>query len=258
MRTLIMLHVMPRLQRDQRLTYRDKFIRQTLQWEPLNTIRGHAQNLNIPRETMRRSIRRLVETGWAQIYVQPGTKTPIVLPSMPREEQHLLADQLKIARRELGLVGEGIMKIGLDLIVDDFDFRDNARPREFVTGTGSGRHEIDRLYRRARVGVEFQGRQHVDPDSNLHRDRNSFDEQQIRDYIKAGMCWRHGYKYVEVYAEELQLPQLEGKVRGLLPLRPIDWTSPVVRTYNALCIEYVNTINRNRRKEEEAAAARNR
>lgn len=249
MKTLILLHVMPRLQQDQRLTYRDKFIRQTLQWEPLNTIRGHVQNLNIPRESLRRSVKRLTEAGWVQIYVNPDTKTPIVLPTMPREVEHLLSDQMKIARRELGLVGEGIMKFGLDIVVDDLNFRNNGRPHEFVTGAGSGRYEVDRLYRRAMVAVEFHGRQHVDPDSGLHRDRNSFQEQLVRDYVKAGMCWRHKYKYVEIYAEDLQLQRLVTKLQGMLPLRPIDWNSPIVRTYDGLCIEYLNTVNRGRRKE---------
>ncbi len=114
----------------------------------------------VPRETLRRSIRRLVQLDWAYEVPRAGKVRPMIDRSMPLSVEQAVADELARVRRNVPNLGEWLMKCMFDMIVDDDDYHDNARPPWLVSGVGGGRMEIDRWYRSAEVALEFQGPQH--------------------------------------------------------------------------------------------------
>lgn len=236
---------------DARLTPTDALVWVQLHRNPVNTVAGHGRVLNFRRETLRRSVSRLVELGWAYKTKRPGYHGDVVVPAMPVDVEQLVINELLRVRDEVAFVGEWLMKCVLDLVVDDHDFRDNARLRWLVPGDGSPRLELDRWYRSAKVAVEFNGSQHYRPDTPLHANPEEFRQQQFRDNLKAGLCTRHGIAYVEIAAWELDFEPIMKKLEGLLPLRPIRPERPLVKALSNMCRSYVNTVSREERRRGE-------
>lgn len=235
--------------RDVRLHSTATLVRVQLHHRPINTIVGHARNQNISLPTMRRAIRKLIECGWAYEVQQEDHRSPLIIPWMPPDVEQICMNELELVRGEVGFNGEWYMKCILDLIVDDHDFRDNARPHWLTLGDGSGRLEIDRWYRAAKVAIEFHGTQHYRYDPKFHTSHEAFLEQQVRDNAKIGLFTRQGIRYVEIAATELSFEHVMNSVRGWLPLRPIPTDSPLVRALRNMCHSYVNSIHRAQRRQ---------
>lgn len=235
---------------DMRLNSTDALVWLKLYRHRVNTISGHLRTINFARETFRRSVRKLTELGWAYTVESANSRSLLVVPSIPPSAENLMIRELERVRNEIAFVGEWLMKCILDLVVDDHDFRDNARPAWLVSGDGSGRFELDRWYRSAKVAFEFQGSQHYQPDTSLHAGINEFQQQQWRDNLKAGICARQGIRYVEIPANELGVDFMLAKLTGLLPLRPIQTDRPLIKAIANMCLSYVNVVNREERRRQ--------
>ncbi len=224
------------LDRDARLIPVDIAVYLTLHCRRSPSLYAHAQARGMAYETMRRSAHRLVEYGWAQ-RVSKGRWFD-VYPWMPVEVEELVADELVKTRDEIAYMGEWLMKCLLDLIVLDSDYRDNPRPAWLVSGDGSGRLELDRWYRSAKVAFEFQGPQHF-------RNTNPFEasepnEQPHRDRHKAAICNLEGIRLIQVVASDLDYRQLRSRVSDVLTLAPEREYRPIHKSLEKMCRGYIN------------------
>lgn len=234
--------------RDTRLHSTDIVIRLQLEHRAIDTMTGHLRTLPFPKETLRRSIHNLIDLGWAYPVKQTHTRARLIVPWMPLDVEHLVMEELERVRNDVAFVGEWLMKCILDLVVADLDFRDNVRPNWLVSGMGSGRLELDRWYKSARVAVEFNGTQHYQFEKALQNHEEEFHEQQLRDNLKAGLCVRQGIRYVEVSSRELDFDVIIEKFEGLLPLRPIQPDRPLIQVVANMCRSYVNAVHREERR----------
>lgn len=244
LRQIIQSVVIPELFRDVRLHQTAVLVWTRLYWSPVDTVAEHVKKLGLAPETLRRAVRTLIENEWAVEFHREGLRSPLIVPWMPPHVERMVVHEMRDVRREVGRVGEWTLECILCLAVDDRDFRRNVRPEWFTLGVGEGRMEIDFWFRRRRVAIEFQGRQHYEYEPEMHENRREFMEQQRRDNIKAGLCLRHGIHYIEIPAHELSIDYVREKVQGVLPLRPFPGDSPVVRAINEMCLSYVNTVHR--------------
>lgn len=140
----------------------------------------------------------------------------LTLPGLDRAMTLLTQAQLRLnnPRHE----GEALMREYLSVLVDRDDFEDDAAPGFLVNPLTEGRLELDRFYP-PDVAFEFNGPQH-------YRSTEMFSEtdvvqQQVRDYIKMGICGYRGITLVIVHPEDLSLNAMRQKVAGLLPLRDL-------------------------------------
>ena len=147
----------------------------------VSTLAEHLRATNFARETFRRSVHKLISLDWAYTVQIRQPPISLIVPTVPRDVEVLMIQELERTKNEVAFVGEWLMKCILDIIVDDHDFRDNARPNWLVSGGGSGRFELDRWYRSAKVACDFHGSQHYSPGSTLHDGINEFQLQQWRD-----------------------------------------------------------------------------
>lgn len=234
----------PALFHDRRLHANATLMRIQLQYSPVDTLAGHQRRWGKPKETLRLAIQRLVKCGWAYELPQQDRRSALIVPWMPSDVEKLVAAELEQVRNEVAFIGEWLMKCILFLIVDDRDYRYNVRPAWLNAGDGRGNLEIDYWQRGDRVAIEFQGMQHYRLEPVFHKDKGQFLDQQVRDYVKAGLCIRNGAKYIEISAVELSFEAIVAKIQGILPLRPIPMDGPIVRTLENMCQSYVNSVHR--------------
>lgn len=235
---------------DVRLNTTDVVVWLHLYRNRVNILAEHLRATNLARETFRRSVQKLISFDWAYAVQTDNPRSSLIVPSVPPDVEKLMIHALERTKNEVAFVGEWLMKCILDIIVDDHDFRDNARPNWLVSGGGSGRFELDRWYRSAKVACDFHGSQHYSPGSTLHDGINEFQLQQWRDNVKAGICVRNGVKYVEISAKELSFDSIIEKLYGILPLRPIRMDRPLIQMISNMCVSYANAVNREERRRE--------
>lgn len=229
---------------DRRLTPTDVKVYLHMANHPIAPAAVHAGALNMHVETCRRSIKKLVRFDWCYFAESPRKRPVVPIPWMPLDVEHLLIQEVQRIREEVAFWGEWLMKAHLDIIVDDLDFRDNARPSWLVAGDGSGRYEIDRWYRRAKVAIEFHGMHHYPNGGTGWSEGAEHNVQVMRDNLKAGICMRHGIAYVEIAASNLSYGTIVEKLNGLLPLIPVRTDRPLFKHLEALCDSYVNSVAR--------------
>lgn len=232
---------------DQRLTRTAKLVYLSLRHLPKNTIAQNAAALNMPYETVRGAVQQLIETGWAYRCRQSSTGRVIVVTWMPKDVERDLARQVELRSGLVANKGEWTMKAYLDLYVDDRDYEDNARPQWAVSGDGSGRSEIDRWYKGARVAIEFQGRQHYEIVTFSDGRSSNLEAQRMRDGLKALLCLRQGITFVEIPATELSYETIVGKLEGHLPLIPPLVDRPLFQCLQNLSHSYVNAARQGKR-----------
>ena len=236
--------VLPAVFGDVRLNRAAQLVWLRMHFSPVNTLSGHVKAMGVPKETLRRAVRMLIENQWAMEFRREGSRSPVIVPWMPPAVERMVVSELREVRGEVGRVGEWNLECILYLTVDDRDVRRNARPEWFTLGVGDGRMEIDFWFWKHRVAIEFQGRQHFEYDPELYESRRDFIEQLRRDNIKAGLCMRHGIHYIEIPADKLSIGYVTDRVKPVLPLRPFPEDSPLVRAVHELCLSYVNAVSR--------------
>lgn len=241
---------------DRRLSSTDLAVYTVVRHQRASTPHALARLSTIPRETFRRSIARLKETGWV-IELGPAPRGgTIVYAWMPLEVERLLVDEFERVREDVPNLGEWLLKWKLELLVEDRDFRYNVRPRWLVSGDGSGRLEIDVWFYNARVAVEFQGSRHHRATRLSANSGDDHSSQIERDNVKAGICSRAGIKYVEFAGRDLGVERIIDKLDGVLPvLVPLVHAlerRPLMRKLSEMDQAYRNYV-----RKEELKATRN-
>lgn len=214
-----------------------------LRIHPKNTIAQTARMLGIKYDTFRGRVRQLQEYDWAYEFRHPETRKSIIVPSMPLTVEQLVADELLRARNYSGSWGEWLLHRWLDYIVDDDDCTENSRPESLVTGFGSYRLELDREFHQARVGIEFQGKYHLEAGPSKE-DQARLKQQQQRDALKSLICARQDITFVEIFGNELSYETLVRKLGHLLPIIPPRKDRPIFRALTDMSHSYANQFNR--------------
>lgn len=245
LRRLLNVHVLPRAGTDTRLNTRDHRLYCHTYHQPLMTVTELARDLRISKETARRSVLRLEDTGWVYTYLPPGrSRGRLVIPWMPLQIEHHLASLLAQRRTTAQFFGEWLMRCMLDLSVKDVNFVDNAYPPWLITPNKGVRLELDRWYEAANVAFEFQGRQHfqkgddfVQTDSQLSR-RLEYDGEKIR------LCSLQKVQLVEVRAFDLDFHRFRELISGKLPLIPVRESGPLFRELTGMSRQYISYIQK--------------
>lgn len=248
LRQLINNLLFPRLLKDIntfRLSASASSVYLSLYYFPMQSISDHAARLGWAKSTIRRAIYNLIDINWVYMTREKGPhRSDLFVPSIPPEVESEITKHLLNIRNDVPYIGEWLMRCLLDLIVADKDFWDNARPPWLVTQDGSGRLEIDRWYRSAAVAIEFQGSQHYRTGTDFATSDAEVNRQMMRDNIKAGICQRHNISFVEISGLELTPYVIQGKVKDLLPVFPINESGPIFSTLTKMCRSYVNSAIR--------------
>lgn len=234
-----------KLLQDPRLRTSDHSTYSLLFWYPSSSLYTLAQQGSVPYETLRRAVRRLVETDW--VFQRPGPWGAIYVPWMPLDVEELLVAELEEIYDQVPYKGEWLMQCLLDLLIRDPHRYENSRPTYLVTGEGSGRLELDRMYPRAKLAFEFQGEQHyrVGP---LNPTEEDLQEQVMRDHIKASICNTKGIRLFHLRYSDLNYHSLTEKLEGLVDLYPIRETRPLFKFVDDRCRRYINYGRREERK----------
>lgn len=199
---------------------------------PLDSLNVHTKAGLIHPETLRRAVRLLKQSDW--IYETTVDGNRILVTWMPEHVEEEVVRKLTEIREEVAFLGEWLLKRMLDILVHDNDYGDNARPFWLVAMDGTGRMELDRWYRSANVGFEFQGPQHF-----------LVEEQKTRDAIKAEICAAEGMRLITLTAKDLDFDTLRTLIGSSLPLRPVLKQRPIARYLTRLARSYINLTLRN-------------
>lgn len=234
----VLNRVLPRLNMgDQRLGRTSKLVYGGMRTHKKATIKGYADAFNISYHTVRNCIRELERHDWIYSFREPNYGHLVYVPWMPLDVEISLVPGVERRFDRGSNRGERLMKAMLDVTVDDDDYIENARLEWTASGANYHRLEFDRFYSRAKVAIEFQGRQHFQavafPDgmSNLQ-------QQEVRDGLKALACLRQGVIFVEINDIELSYETIATKLRGLLPLIPPPRDRPLFRALENMCHSY--------------------
>jgi hypothetical protein len=171
------------------------------------------------RNTLKRAMAALVSAGWVQAS-QENQLSPIHFtlgrPEWVRSRAEAAVVRRRLKRARFG--GEALMQEYLSLLVDSDQFTDNARPGFLVNPLTRERLELDRFYP-PKVAFEFHGAQHFHQTDRFSREE--VEAQQLRDFIKAGICLYQGIHLVVVRAEDLSLETMRKKIGRSLPIRDL-------------------------------------
>lgn len=173
---------------DRRLNARDH--------QPLMSIGEIAARVGCATETIRTSVARLVDAGWAYLYIPSGRKRgSTVIPWMPLDVEEQLASALAERRTSVLYYGEWLMRCLVDLLVKDLAFHDNAHPQWQTTPEGK-RLQLDRWYYSANVAFEFQGRQHSEKENEFVKTDVDLSRRFDLDGEKIRLCSLHGVQLI--------------------------------------------------------------
>ena len=177
-----------------------------------------AEELKMSHNTVRSCCRKLVDEGWAVRIRLPDGRRRLVVPVLPRSVEASTAEWLANERSNVAKVGEWLMLCFLDCKIESEEYINGARP-DWLRNQGTGkRMEFDRLYTELRVAFEFQGEQHYGT-TDLFPDEDQLEQLQKRDNLKAWLCARHQYTYVEVRAADLTSAAMDLKIPPHVPRR---------------------------------------
>lgn len=227
--------------RDPRLHRTSKFLYLGMRSLPKTTIAGYATALGMAYPTVHRLMKELERHEWVYIFRRVGEKAPIYVPWMPMAVERKLATYTERLAGMAANRGEQLMKFMLDIIVDDDNFVDNARPPWTALAPGDRSVEFDRFYPERRVAIEYHGRQHYEEVLFAHG-KSDLQKQLELDGRKALACLRQGVTLVEIADVELSYENLVAKLNGLLPLIPPRADRPLFRTLSNLCHGHVKWV----------------
>lgn len=237
MRAMLNRLLRKEIMRDQRLRQPSKLMYHGLLSHPKSTIKGVAAAFAMSYATARRSVKELEQYDWVYSFPDRKKRLRIYVPWMPLDIETALAKEVEWLAGNVANRGEWLMKAMLDIIVDDDDVVDNARFKWTVLNPSDSPREFDRYYRKTKVAIEFQGRQHYE-EVTFRDGTSNLQEQQNRDGLKALACLRRGVTMVEIPDIELSYATLVAKLEHLLPLLPVRPDRPLFQTLSTLCDDH--------------------
>ena len=191
--------------------------------------------------TVRQAVRELAQGGWlrlSQAHRRAALYYSVADPRLAASIAELHQAKRRLARAKY--LGEALMREYLTLIVDSDEFEDDASPGFLVNPLTGERMQLDRYYPPNRA-FEFNGPQHYGP-TEKYPSTEELVMQQVRDYIKIGICATRGITVRIVHPEDLSLAGMLEIVGDLLPLRDMSHDSPritflesVARSYRRAC-----------------------
>lgn len=236
--------VLTALEADKRVNGRDIKSYIHVYHRPLMSITEIAASTGCTRETIRASVARLVDAGWAYIHIPPGRiRGGFVVPWMPMTVEKQLTSALAERRASVLYYGEWLMRCLLDLCVKDLAFHDNAHPQWQTTPEGK-RLQLDRWYYSANIAFEFQGRQHFQKDNEFVKTDADLSRRFDLDGEKIRLCSLHGVELIELQAGDLDFHRIQGRLVGKLQLVPVRERGPLFRTITGMCRQYTTLANK--------------
>jgi len=202
------------------------------------------------RETLRRALRLLVETGWLVIERRKGATHEFTLRK-PHRRQY---QEVEVARRRLNralYLGEALMRELLNLVVDSDEYEDNASPGYLINYFTGERMEFDRYYA-PNVAIEYNGPQHY-VTTELYDDEEELVKQVGRDAMKRKICELRGIPLIVIHPEDLTVEGIQKKVAGLLPLRDLTNHQPLVAFLERRARAYIRKVRAARPASNRAA-----
>lgn len=234
--------VLPReILQDPRLARTTKYVYLGMRAHPKTTLKGLAEALDMPYTTVHRCVKELQARDWVYSFRRRGERSEIWVPWMPLELEHRLALEMEKLVDMAPYRGEKLLKTLLDIIVDDEEFLDNARPEWTALGPGDTAVEFDRYYPRRMVAIEFQGRQHYQT-VVLANAKTDLQRRLQLDGRKALACLRQGVQLIEIADIELSYDKVATKLSGVLPLIPPLMGRPIFRAIANMCQSHVNWV----------------
>lgn len=211
---------------------------------PKRTIAENSEAFEMHYETLRRHVRELREFDVVYDYPDPRTGRSVIVPWMPFSAEQSLAQRWLQNRTDFEYQGQWIVGRWLDVLVDELDWVEEARPEFLVSGFGSNRLEVDFFFRRARVAIEFQGRYHFQAGPS-HEEQHRLQQQQIRDGLKALRLSREDFMFVELTGADLHYETITNKLGHVLPLIPPRKDRPLFRRLTSMSLSYTNHVHKN-------------
>lgn len=213
-------------------------------YRPLMTIPQLAISAGRPQQTMRESVGRLVDAGWAYIHTEPGrTRGGVIVPWMPVNVERQLVSLLAQRRTSVLFYGEWLMRCFLDLNVKDLVFHDDAHPQWQTTPEGR-RLQLDRWHYVANVAFEFQGRQHFQKDNEFVQTASDLSRRYEYDGEKIRLCSLNSVELIEMTASDLDHHRIRAKLERKLPLTPVREKGPLFRELMGMGRQYMGIANR--------------
>lgn len=173
--------------------------------------------------TLKTSLDDLLKNGWLQMRVarDKGSHIPhfVVLdPELYRQRLHLARARRRLSRANYK--GEALMREWLSVLVSSELHADEASPGYLVNPETGEQLRFDRLYPPG-VAWEFNGPQHYGATDWFPSDEEA-KARQLRDLVKAGICYYRGITLVVVHTEDLSLDGMRRKVGNVLPIRDLS------------------------------------
>jgi len=166
-------------------------------------------------------------------------------PEYYRQRLHLVRAKRRLQRAKFK--GEALMREWLSVLVSTELVTDEASPGYLINPQTGEQLRFDRFYPPT-VAWEFNGPQHYGATDWFPGDEKAR-EQQLRDMVKAGICYYKGITLVVVHTEDLSLDGMRRKIGTTLPLR--DLSGPDRGGYRML-VDYLQ--QRSRQYQQNAAA----
>jgi len=185
------------------------------------------EELKMSPNTVRSSCRKLISKGWAAKMNLPDGRRRLIIPMLPESVEASAAERVTVERGSVAKVGEWIMLCFLDCKIECVEYIDGARPDWLRNQETGKRMEFDRLYTELKVAFEFQGEQHYGT-TDLFPDQGQFEQLQKRDNLKAWLCARHQYTYVEIRAGDLTSAGMDLKIPPHVPRKLSRPDSPLI------------------------------
>lgn len=179
---------------------------------------------------------KLLEQGeWLRTESLPKHRR-LYIPRDPYREARLrrlavVEQNLKAAPHK----GEAILREIVVELVDCGEILFNARASYLVNPLSDQPLEYDILC--GRVALEFNGPQHYGP-TEKHPDPDAARKQRSRDLMKQALSTQNNVHLVVITPEDLSFETVSKKLKGLLPLRPIDPGDPVIQFLRKMAQSY--------------------
>ncbi|HYF81093.1 MAG TPA: hypothetical protein VD973_28605 [Symbiobacteriaceae bacterium] len=173
--------------------------------------------------TLKAALDELANAGWLRMRLtrqRADNVAHFVLldPEYYRQRLHLVRAKRRLQRAKFK--GEALMREWLSVLVSTELFADEASPGYLINPQTGEQLRFDRFYPPT-VAWEFNGPQHYGATDWFPGDEKAR-EQQLRDMVKAGICYYKGITLVVVHTEDLSLDGMRRKIGTTLPLRDLS------------------------------------